>query len=137
MFPSAAIPKFEAARIIIRNQDVRSLQAGFLQSCQAFADQSPADATSPAGRVHREMINISAPAIVTAQDSSDDDPAVFGDSTQPRVALQKTLDCFSIVTFSNVQAFDPVPKFDRRIVIVDPKLAGLNLHRRRFYHGCD
>src|SRR5690242_4149317 len=75
------------------------------------------------------MINISTAAVVTAQDRSDHDRAVHRDSTQTRIPLQKASNRFPIVTFGNVETFDAVPKVDRRVVILDAKLSGLNLHR--------
>jgi hypothetical protein len=129
MFPPAGTPKFEAARIIVCDQNVRPFQPGFLQACEALGDKSPANALPAASRVDRQMINITATPIMAAQHSPDHGRIIHRDSAQTGVSLQKSSDRFAIVTFGNVEAFDPVPKFDCRLVILDSKLSRLDRHR--------
>jgi hypothetical protein len=129
VFPPRASPKFAAPRIVFCHQNIRPFQSRALQTGETFLDQTLAKAASLIRRFHRQMINVPASTIVTAQHCADNAGPVRCDSTQALILFEKSADRFPIVALGNIETFDSVPEFDSGIVIVDSKFPGLNLHR--------
>jgi hypothetical protein len=132
VFPSAPSPKPAATRIIFRDQNIRALQAGTLQTGDTFIDQPFAKSESLTRGIDCQVINISPSAIVTAQHRANDCRSFGCHAAQASILFQESPDCFPIVALRNVQTFDPAPEFDSPVVIFDAKLPCLNLHLGRF-----
>src|SRR5947209_9742601 len=65
-FPAATFPKFTSADIVSCHQKIHAFESGPFQSGQAFIDQASRDSAPMICRVHCEMINVTATAIMTA-----------------------------------------------------------------------
>src|SRR6266513_1799420 len=128
LFPAALTPKFAAARIIRRHHDVGGLETDPTQTCQTLIDQSLTHSPAPISRIDRQMIDVSAPSIMTTEHHPDDRRSICRDETQARIAREKLRDAFPIVAFRDLDAFDPVPQLNRGRVILDRKFPRLNFH---------
>src|SRR5262245_28334138 len=64
---------------------------------------------------------------MAAHHDADNCRSIDRHSTQPRIARYKLSNTLSVVALGNLQTFDSLPKFKRRVVIVDGKFPSLNL----------
>ena len=69
------------------------------------------------------MINVSAASVVTAHHDADKCRSVRCHSAQPQVARYKLSNASFVVALGNLQAFDSLPEFKRRVVIVYAKFS--------------
>jgi hypothetical protein len=127
IFPAASFPKLAAARIVLRHQNIYPLETGAFQTGETFIDQSPSDSVAMIRWIDSQMINVAAPTIVTAQVCADHERSNKCDPTQSAISFQEPPNVFAIVAFGKIETFDPFPQFNRRIVIVDSKLARLDV----------
>src|SRR4051812_29472270 len=81
LFPARPFPKRPAFKIIISHQDQRSLQAGLAKTIETFVDQAFAKTGSLTIRIDRKMIDVPAPAIVTAHRHANNFRSIERDAT--------------------------------------------------------
>jgi hypothetical protein len=118
-----AKPEFSAALIVACYQDQRSLKTGRAQACKAFIYQTPANSARLVSRINRQMINISAPSVVTAQCDANNRSAIGRHSAQPRVAREKLGNAFPVIPLGNLKTLNPLPQLKRPIVIANGKFS--------------
>jgi len=66
-----------------------------------------------------QMMQVTTPAIVTAQHGADDSAILFRNEAQPRVAPQKNGDGAACVGFVQPHTFRAPPQGDDRVVVFD------------------
>jgi hypothetical protein len=128
LFPTGPSPKSAATIIISRDQDNGALNTRRAQSAQTFVNQTPAQSMpSPIG-MHRQMINMTAPAVMTAKNNGHDCVIRNRDVTQAGIFLDKERNFFSGITLANFDSVRLLPKPKRCVVIIDLELARENFH---------
>jgi hypothetical protein len=118
-----ATPEFPAARIVVCYKDKRSLETGSAQTAEAFIHQTLAKSARLVSGINRQMINISAASVVTAQCNANNRSVVGRYSAEPRVALEKVGHTFSVITLGNLETLNPLPQLKRRLVISNGKFS--------------
>jgi hypothetical protein len=126
-FPPSPLPKLAAARIITGHQDNDALDPGPAQPLQAFVHQTLANSASLISRIDRQMINVSAASIVTAQRDANNRRPIGCYAAQTRIPPEKLSDAFFVISLRDLDTFHPLPQFNRRVVIVDRKFSGIDL----------
>src|SRR5882724_8744076 len=116
-------PEFPTARIVVCHQNKRPLNAGPAQTTNAFIHQTSAKSAGLVSRINRQMINISAASIVTAQCNANNRRAIGRHSAQSRVAREKVGNAFSVITLGNLETLSPLPQLKRRVVIANGKFS--------------
>jgi hypothetical protein len=125
--PAVMKPEFPAARIVVCNQDQRSFETGSAQTAEAFIHQLFAESAGLVGRINRQMINISAPTVVTAQYDTNNRSAVSRHSAQSRVAREKVGNAFPVIALGNLETLNPLPQFERRTEIPNGKFSRFDI----------
>jgi len=121
--PAGVHPKLHACRIIREDEDVAFGNAGLAEFRQTGIYQSPADAslTMPLG--HREMMQVTAPAVVAAQHGANYPAILLRNETEAWIVPQKRGDGPARVGFIQSHPFRAPPQGDDRVVIFKPKSA--------------
>src|SRR4030095_13249877 len=90
------------------------------------------DSASLINRINRQMINVSAASVVTAQCDANNRRAIACHSAQSGVACEKVGNAFSVITLSDLETLDSLPQLKRRRVIANRKFSrgDLALHVR-------
>jgi hypothetical protein len=116
-------PEFSTARIVVCYQNKRSLETNPAQTDNAFIHQTSAKSARLVRRINRQMINISAASVVTAQCNANNGRAIGRHSAQARVAREKVGNSFSVITLGNLETLSPLPQLKRRVVIANGKFS--------------
>jgi hypothetical protein len=122
----ATFPELGPESVIVGDQDDEAFDSGFAQALEAFVEQTLANPGSPIGRVNGQMVYVSATAVVTTEHDADHCLFVGGHAAQPSIARDKLSDAFPVVPFSDLQAFDTLPKLKGRLIIINAKLSSLD-----------
>jgi hypothetical protein len=104
-----ATPEFSAALIIVCHQNKRSLKTGPAQTAEAFIHQTPAKSARLVSRINRQMIKISAAAVLTAQRDTNNRRTIGGHSAKSGVAREKMGNAFPVIPLGNLEALDTLP----------------------------
>jgi hypothetical protein len=122
-----ATPEFSTARIVVCYQNKRSLKTCPAQTANAFIHQTSAKSARLVSRINRQMINISAASVVTAQCDADNRRAICRHSAQARVAREKVENAFSVIALGNLETLSPLPQLKRRVVIANGKFSRFDI----------
>src|SRR5579859_1076078 len=117
--PAGMRPEFHAGCIVGEDEDVAFLNAGLAEFRQTGMDQLPTNAllTVPPG--HRQMMQITAPAIVTAEHGANEATVLFSNKTETRIASQIRRDGRTRVGFVQPHTLSPPPQCEDGIVVFD------------------
>jgi hypothetical protein len=121
--PTGVRPKLHTRRVVREDEDVAPLNAGLSEFRQTGIYELPADAATPVTFQHRQMMQVTAPAVVTAQHGADDSAILFRNKAEARVAPQKRRYGRARVGFVQPHALGALPKGDDCIVIFDAERA--------------
>jgi len=121
--PASVRPELHPFRVISEDKDVALGNAGPAEFRQTNIHQLPADAATPMAFGHRQVMQVAAPAIVTAQQGANDSAVFLGHDAQPRIAPQICGNGTARVGLVQPHTLAAPPQLHDRAVIFDAESA--------------
>ena len=92
MRPPRSTPKRNTILIVVEDEDMTLLNARTLQSTEAMIHELATNRTTTRLRMHRQMMDVTTPAIMAAKNRADHRPTGRRDETHSRIPAQVGLD---------------------------------------------
>ncbi len=89
--PASVPPELDSFRVSVKDETVALVDACCSQNFQALVSQLSGDALATPARMHRKMVDGSAPAVVPAENRADEGVPVQGDEAHARIPFEVRL----------------------------------------------
>jgi hypothetical protein len=109
LFPSERLPKVNAADVIIEDKEVAFLNTCNLQGLETPINQLTTKTLSTPVRMNGQVVDISTPAVMTSQNSTDEQALGSGEETHAGIPFQIGLDIFPGVGAAQPNSFALLP----------------------------
>lgn len=126
--PPNGFPERNAICIVIENKDVAFVDVWVSQGCQTTVNESTANALPAVVGMNCQMMNVSAPTIVSGQDYAYNFVTGSSNEAHPRVTIYIRLDIFSRISIAQADSPALLPQGEYIIVGFYFKLWDIDIH---------
>jgi hypothetical protein len=121
--PAGTLPELLPGFVLAEDKEVALFDACVFKRIETGVHQSTAQSFSAVMLVDAEMIEIAAPAVVTAEDGTDYPPVFHRDLTQAGVLPEKSFDIVPFVGGTEADVLRILPESQSLFVVLDSKIS--------------
>jgi hypothetical protein len=126
--PPDRLPKGNTVLVAVENEDVRLSYSLFSQAVNARFHKSPRYALPAPSGIDREMVKITASAVMTAENSTDDTGVRPGNKAHFRIPVEIGADGFPGVNVAQADAWAPFPQGENAFIRLNVKSDNFGIH---------